>query len=460
VIGGEIDADGVESRQLTKGFDMKVVAFAVSFALFGAACSQGSPDHGGPDAGAGGSRVTIRTGEPPALIAFRDEAATEWKTPAATGTGMFEIEVAGPYRVVVVCEASSRFTFVAQYLRTPADERVIEHLCGPEPTFPFHVRGQMLQEGEVFLGSFGVGRSPGPWMFDLRAVAGTFDFVAFFGSLTTGFDQVAIRRDMAVTGDLDLGTIDAAQEHALALVSAQLTAPNLDPDEMLSSHVFAHLGNTSISTMAFDQPATAWNVRLLPDAALRPTESQDVDLAATISTLTEPRRQRIRSIDRRVQAGGQTSFMLMEPLGSIAFETTADRLVATWAALPSYDELDLSRESFSNDFSRFLIHDLVLSRAFVDTVGATRATLDVTDVPGFRPEWRHDPTLEQVIELDASAATSPDGHVRSGVSEDVPLAPTAGQRFTPPRMNPQHALELAQQHRMLARHGRLPLPRP
>lgn len=447
---------------------MKVVAFAVSFALFGAACSQGSPERGGPDSpdgGAGGSdsgsggadggpvlpRITIRTGEPPALIAFRDEAATEWKTPAAIGTGMFEIEVAGPYRVVVVCEGSGRLTFVAQFLRAPADERVIEHPCGPVRNVPFHVRGQMMQEGEVFLGGFGIGRSPAPWTFDLPAAAGTFDFVEFFGSLTTGFDQIAIRRDMAITGDLDLGTIDVAQEHALALVPTQFTGPDLDPDEMLSSNVFAHLGNTSVSTIAFDQPAVAWDVRLLPDAALRPTDTQDVDLAATISTLTEPMRQRTRSIRRRVRAGGQTSVMLMEPLGSIAFETTADRLVATWASLPSYDELDLSRESFSNDFSRFVVHDLVLSRAFVDTVGATRATLDLTDVPGFRPEWRHDPMLEQVIALDASAATSPDDHARSGVSEDIPPAAAAGQRFAPPRMDPQHALELAQQHRMLAR---------
>ena len=30
---------------------------------------------------------------------------------------------------------------------------------------------------------------------------------------------------------------------------------------------------------------------------------------------------------------------------------------------------------------------LVLSRAFVDQVGITRATLDPSDVPGFLPDW-------------------------------------------------------------------------
>ncbi|HEX3762926.1 MAG TPA: hypothetical protein VHW23_29725 [Kofleriaceae bacterium] len=367
------------------------------------------------------SRVTI-VSDDPALIAYREEASTEWKTPLSPGAGRFEIDVAGPYRVLLVCTGASGDVFAVQFAQTLDDDRTIEQTCGSSEPPPYHVRGQVLQSGDVSFGAFGRGESAPPWSFDLPARAGTFDFVAFSGDFSTGFDHVEIRRDIAITGDLELGTIDATQDPTEALIPTQFTASNLAPGEFLSSFLLLQSGNTSAILQRFVHPDAAWQVNLVPAAALRATDTQGVQLSASSSSddLTQQRR---RSITRRIRDGGSTSVTLMDLLGPTTFAATADRLAASWASLSESDAIGLSRTSFSDDFSRFVEHDLVLSPAFLAATGASVATLDFTDVPGFRPEWRHDPTLNQGFDLTAFRGTLPDDMIFSDVSETHP-APT------------------------------------
>lgn len=51
--------------------------------------------------------------------------------------------------------------------------------------------------------------------------------------------------------------------------------------------------------------------------------------------------------------------------------------------------LEVEREKIEGDIEAgILVHQsLVLSRAFVEQVGITNATLDPSDVPGFLPDW-------------------------------------------------------------------------
>jgi hypothetical protein len=409
----------------------------------------GAPDggSGAPDGGMQAPpRVTIATGQPPALIVYREETDTAWKTPASPSTGTFEIEVSGPYRVIVVCAGSSGNAFVAQFAQTLDDDHRIEQLCGSPHQFPFHVRGQMQQSGLVDFGEFGRGQTAAPWSFDLLSDAGTFDFLAFFGDLSTGLDHVEIRRDIAITGDLDLGTIDATQDPTQALVPTRFTASNLDPAESLSSDLFLQSGDTSAIISSFEHPELAWQVNLVPGTALRATDTQDLLLSASSASSDPAMQQRMRSITRRIRDGGSTAVVLMDPLGPTAFESTADRLVATWTSLPEYDAIDLGRASFSSDFSHFVDHEFLLSRAFITSTGATAATLDFTDVPGFQPAWRHDPTLEQQFFLDAFRGTSPDDPLVSEVSEDVPAPTPPGA--APRRIDPQRAPTQINAHRI------------
>lgn len=400
---------------------MKGLAVVVVLAALGGACGEGRD--GGTDAPDGGTpalpRITVVTGQPPALIVYRDEATAGWKTPASPGTGRFEFDVAGPYRVIVVC-AGEHSAAVAQFAQTPDDPRTIEQPC-VRTERPLHVRGQMQQSGEVAFGQFAFGDSRAPWSFDIPAASGTADFLAFFGDLTTGFDQFEIRRDIAVTADLDLGALDVAQEPAQALVPTRFTAANLAPDESLYSVLDLQSGNTSTNQFIFSHPEPAWQVSLVPGAALRATDTQDVQLAAS-SPPDAAMQQRSRWVIRRVRDGGSTSVALMDPIGPTTFESTADRFAATWTALPEHDAIDLFRESFTPDFSRFVFQECLLSRGFL--AGATTATLDFRDVPGFRPEWNHDPALEQVLELEVVRGALPDDLAVSSVSEDI-LPPTA-----------------------------------
>jgi hypothetical protein len=404
-----------------KESDMKEFAVVSLLALSGGACGGGGTPSSGPDAGSGqvAPRVAVVTGQAPALIAFRGEASTGWQTPDHPSAGRYEFEVNGPYRVIVVCDHRAGAA-VVEYARTLDDARVIDNQCGMARTFPLHVRGQMMQTGEVFFGGAGRGQSNAPWSFDLPAEAGTFDFVAFFGPLDGNFDQVSIRRDVALTGDLDLGPIDVAHENANALVPMRFTAANLAADEELSADVLLMSGNTIADRFVFGHPDGAWLVNLVPDAALRAADSQHVTLSTASSS--DGVQQRARSISREVHEGGPTSLTLMDAMGTTTFDRGADRLAVTWTA-PAADEIDVSRVSFSDDFSRFVIHDLVMSRAFL--AGTTSATLDFTDVPGFLPAWGHDPALEQVVAVDAIIGAFPEDSL-SEVSMDIPAPAPAG----------------------------------
>jgi hypothetical protein len=393
-------------------------------------------------------RITIETGELPALIVYREEATPDWKTPASPSTGRYEFEVAGPYRVTVVCAGPDRDVGVVQFARTPDDERSIEYLCGDPPASPFHVRGQMLQPGIVNFGATDLRRSTAPWSFELPTTAGTFDLVALSGDTSTGFDHFEIRRDITVTADRDLGTIDVAQLPAQATVPTRFTASNLAANEQTVAHVALYSGSTYAFTGAANQPEHAWQVELVPGTALRSTDTQDVHLLAGASLSEQPQQQSQREVIRRIREGGSTLVTLMDPLGPTTFESTADRLVATWTSLPECDAIDVSRDNFSTD-SPTVSQEFRLSHAFMASTGAsaTTATLDFTDVPGFRPEWRHDPTLDQDFEVLAVRGTLPDDHTFSNVFEFIPAPPPLGAGTAPRRIDPQRAMAQLNAHR-------------
>jgi hypothetical protein len=411
-----------------------------------AAAGGGDGGGGGDDGGGGGGgsdadtdaapalHITIHTGEPPALLAFREELSTQWQTVDVADRGTFDLAVRGPYRVVIACPRSARFAQVTQYARTPGDPRLIEHTCNPPRSFPFRVRGAMVEEGSVAFGSSGRGDSRVPWSFELPTSAGTFDLVLWFGSLTTGFDRVAIRRDLEITGDLQLGTIDATQERIHPLVSRQLIPLNREPDEQLFSTLLVQSGHTTSFTSSFND-TDAWHVRPVPAEVLRPTDSQRVQLAAQRTPSDPTAQQGFRSLTRAVPDGEATSVELMPPLTEVRFETTTERAIATWRSLPEHDELVLTREAFTDDFSQLLVHELRLTPAFLIATAATSATLDLTQVAGVGPEWALDPALQQAVFLDATRAAL-DEDALSSVSENIApptTEPTSRRRGAAPR---------------------------
>ena len=377
----------------------------------------------------GGARVTIQTGQPPALVAFRDEASTEWQTLATSGTSTFEVAATGPYRVVVACERFGDWPslWITQYARTPADEPLIEHDCTGIGG-PFVARGQMVQPGEVSLGNIGHGSTSSNWSFEIPTAAGSVELVMLFGSFTVGFDRLGIRRDVQIAGNTQLASIDLAQEHTEALVPTRFTTANLQPNELLSSQTLLFAGNTIAPLQAsYPLDRSEWDTKLAPETMLRATDHQNVRIYAAEASSGALLQRRFRGVSRDVHLGDPTSVTLPEPLGPVTFGMTTDRLAATWSTLPEHDDLWLQRTSFSSQSWNF--HEIVLSRTFVDATGATSASLDLTGVPGFKREWRHDPTLPQSRLFVASRGASVYNRVYAGVSE--PIDTTSSARALP-----------------------------
>lgn len=387
---------------------------------------------GDRDAGIDGpptpTHLTIHTGEPPALLAFRDEASAQWQTVDVAGRGTFDLAVHGPYRVVIACPRSAHGAHVTQYARTLDDPPLIEHICSPPRGLPFHVRGEMAQEGEVFIGGSGRGQSQAPWAFDLPASGGIVDVLLWFGSLTTGFDRVAIRRDLELTGDLDLGTIDVAQEPSHALESLSIAPLNREPGETLSSELIVQLGDATSFVSGSYQPEV-WRLTPIPAGILRPSDSQRVQLQAQLTPSDPAAQQTFRSVTRPLPDADEAAVQLMPLLTGARFETTPERAVATWSTLPAHDALTLTRDAFTDDFARFSTHELVITRGFLVATGATSATLDLTGIPGVGPEWALDPALQQNVSLDATRDVL-DEHAQSAVSENLaaPVTTPAARR--------------------------------
>lgn len=158
-------------------------------------------------------------------------------------------------------------------------KKLLTHRCGLA-SYPFFVRGEMAESGTVYFGGSGRGQSQAPWSFALPTAAGTFDLGIMFGDLAAP-DRLALRRDVAVTADVDVGTIDAAQTNAEALVPISFTATNQAPEESLGLQTFLDVRNTSVSLRnTFLFGGSGWDSVLAPASMLRPTDRQRVSLTA------------------------------------------------------------------------------------------------------------------------------------------------------------------------------------
>lgn len=368
----------------------------------------------------GSSQLAIDTGRPPALVAFRHEASAEWQilSGADPAASTFEVTADGPYRVVIACESAYHWAAVdlAQYARTPADEATLEHRC-PSAAYPFRVRGQVVHPGQVSVGDDYLAHTDPTWSFELMAAAGRFDVVMTSGDFNLGFDRIAIRRDVELAADAQLGSIDLAQLTSHAMVPTTFSATNLD-GETKSSRVLLHTGGTVafLQDSRIDQEAM-WRTRLAPEAALSPSDRQTVELTAI--EVSGERTKRRRSISRDLRAGAPTQVTLPDPVGPVTFEVVGDRVTATWSMLPAHDEVSLRCESaVANGMQRWT-HATTLSRAFLQATGATSIVLELAGIPGVKPEWRHDPALDQLRAFAASQGTATE-RTSSGVTQTLP----------------------------------------
>jgi hypothetical protein len=184
-----------------------------------------------PPSDAGPASIKVSTVRAPVAIAFRDGVDGEWQIPTPTATGSYELEVTGPYVVSVVCSAGNDFIIATrQIARTPDDERDLDMECPELPLSDSTITGKMVQPGEVSIGG-ALGSSTTPdWSLDFILPPGTYDLIS------TSRDRIAIRRDLAVSGSVDVGTIDLAQQ-GTPLVPVALTTADKGVAESIYAEV-------------------------------------------------------------------------------------------------------------------------------------------------------------------------------------------------------------------------------
>jgi hypothetical protein len=371
-----------------------------------------------PDAST--TRVTVRTGTPPALLAFRD-GPNPWQVQAVAGISTFDLAPTGPYEVVVACEDGSGVDMSVQITllaRTLGDGPEVDSLCSF--VHPFVVSGTVIGAGRVAFGNRGVGRGGVPeWSFELPTAAGSFDLVAVSQGVRGVLGNIAIRRDIEIAADRSIGTIDPMAEGS-PLVPVTLELTNLGAGETTSVLPFVTSGNTvtSLTEVGPARPA-GLEAKLAPASVLRPTDFNTVTITAAMPASGTPPQIRSRAVRRTVRPDDLAAMTLPDPLGPVVFEASPERLTAAWSTLPNYATIGLSRDGFVTGFTQRRFHFALLTRSFIEVTGATRATIDFRDVPGFKTEWLHAPTVTQRYGLTATLVLSASESAFSSASEVI-----------------------------------------
>lgn len=357
------------------------------------------------------AQITIETTNPPALVVFRNESSAQWQSLAVMGTHTFKVTATGPYRVVVACSSALAGTTIGEIARTPDDDPVIRYTC---QNSPFRVTGQMQQVGSLAVGGTTAinASTSAPWTFDLPVGAGSFDIVMMFRD-PAGGPRIAIRRDVAISGDTDLGVIDATSENAQAMVPTSFMASGLDSAEVRSVFVTLYTSSTT-AILSLSGAASTWDGALVPDASLRSTDRQNAVLNAGLTTGSL---RRFRSVSRDVHVGAVPSLALPAPIGAVQFDMTADRLAATLPAGTDYDQLVLVRQGQPVGRQQLFGQTAVFSRSFIDDTGGTGAVLDLSGIPGYQSDWRLDPAFAQSRQAAVTRGTSTADLTTSGMSQ-------------------------------------------
>jgi hypothetical protein len=361
----------------------------------------------------GGTTITVHTGAPPALIAFRDGADAPWQTPMATAPGLYEITVHGAYTVAAVCVSGESAATRARSL-TPEDPTDVDLSCLLEPSSPeSHVTGTTvnLTFGSVEIGhALGTITTAAP-QFDLVVPDGTYDVIARLESGNAA-ERIAFRRHLVVAGPTTvMPAIDVAAE-GTATIAVTPTVTNLAPGETL-----ALLGELTAGATSSDVEFPSLGVvHVLPDAALLPTDVQRIQVAALMGGTST------RSVARRYSQGASLQFTLPPP-SAAQFVVTGDQLALQWTSLSPADTLQVVTNQATADRKGSVQQSRELSAHYLAATGVTRAALD-TDLPGYAAAWRVDVTRPWT-RIGGTTRTDPGGdELFTSLTEN--LTPVAG----------------------------------
>lgn len=351
--------------------------------------------------------VAIQTDVPPALVIYREGAAGPWQSAPRLKATTYEIQVNGPYTVMVVC-TSDFGTFTYLNSLTLQDTPLVQVFCEFSQEEPYVVNGLMVQSGSVTLGDMQIFDQGPNWPFSFPVFPGRHDLLAFTS------DRALIQRAIPVTGDVTLPPIDLAQQ-GVSLVSAPIAVSNPFPGEELSARTYV-ITPRIFQSQLYRGPFPA---KVMPSSALLPYERQEISLRSTVNQeflFTS------RSYRTAVRSGETLHATLWAPFTGLSLGNDAHGDVkASWdSSLP----IDYGYLNASDFLGNYMEH--FASTSYLTATGSHQVVLD-TQVPGFQPAWRIDLSM-----YNRSFSVIQDGIVRQGYQRDdfelSSAASTAGSR--------------------------------
>jgi hypothetical protein len=356
-----------------------------------AACSSSSHEPGP-------NPVAVTVVGSPTLIAVRDGGG-DWREVGGTD-GNYTLGVDYDYQLLVTCTDTTGFD-TALRARTTDDGDQFIYCDGHATAFAdsVAVTGTMQQPGVASL--YDIQESAtGPWSFTLAVPPGQGDLVA------VGNGKVAITRDLAIAGAMQLPPIDVDRD-GTPLVPVALALDGVQSADQLTSEIDLYSRN-SIAWGPTVEGATA---QMLPASLLRPDDEVDLYLEAWGAPY-------FRSLDATFD-GTQTRFQLMPLVGDIQFDASGG---ATWAQLPQHTEVSVLLTA-GNSAQR-----VSASETWLAANGNTTLGLDALGAlpPRFQQAWRLDLSqpysrLFEAIDDSTPVVTS------SGISEDVSASLQRGE---------------------------------
>lgn len=344
--------------------------------------------------------ISIHTDEGVGLILYREGATGPWlPPPPPLKPGEYEVLVSGPYTVLVVCPNDELTAYTMLTSQTLEDDHMVWTGCLYQEA-PHLLSGSMVTPGRVAVGdSSNISTSGTNWPFYLTTFTGTFELVA------SSADRIAIRRNLVMSGDRTIPTINLDLEGA-ALLPTPVTVTNALPDDTLTAQT--HVTTTSTFAILGNRPLPA---KLVPPGVLAQNERQDTSFRASRWDGNAYVTRYLRRTP--TGSGAQPPVTFSELLSGLAIGADANGdLRMSWSTLHS----DLTYFTAGDFVGNYFDH--LATASYLEAMGSHSITLD-TQMPGYQDSWRLDLSAYSYSISAAHGTISPVGRASYSRFEDV-----------------------------------------
>ena len=367
--------------------------------------------------------VHVKSEVTPLLVAYRDGFDTTansvpWTmvTPSMNVTFMAKTA----YSIAVVCQVDANTVLTWESLRVVKDdtsdtvtEPTIQTPCNAAPPARRTASGTMVQQGFAHLDDADQQSTSAAWNVNLLVNEGTFDLVASSDLADPSTNKTLIRRNVVVSGNTNLGTIDVASGSAQTAVDIALDSPPSDDPEESTETVSATVdvttknnsGPARVSHANYDLTKQSIKLFGLPSAALTAGDEQTVTFTGfdqpkpgitTTRSFTRPFEVGDDVATGKVATGlpskisGQNWKLECPPAMTQCPDAMKTRLSVALPALPALDTISIETSGTSaTDPTKAAVYQVEITARYFSATALARPVLD-TDIPGFQAAWKID----------------------------------------------------------------------